>query len=285
MNTTKKLSINPESEKDIASILRKESFELIPCENAFWRARKNSFNIIMYNNGTLLFQGSKQEIDDTINLIYEYIMPANTNFYSYLPALGLDESGKGDIFGPLVLAGALVTKENAITLIKAGVMDSKKLNDSQIGEIYREINQKIFYKIRLIEPAEYNLIYPEYGNLNILMAEEYKKLINQFKDLNYKTIILDKFYTSDPINKSIQSSSNRDFLIIEKAESYLPVATASIIARFHFIKWLKETSNHIGINLLKGSSAEATTLLKSLKKTLSTEELKKISKLHFKAGY
>ena len=45
----------------------------------------------------------------------------------FIPHIGTDESGKGDFFGPLVIAGVLVDEKNAQHFLNLGIKDSKKL--------------------------------------------------------------------------------------------------------------------------------------------------------------
>src|SRR5262249_36021759 len=91
--------------------------------------------------------------------------------------IGTDESGKGDYFGPLVTAGVLVTDQTAAILVELGVMDSKKLTDRQIGELYEQIRAVVSDKaIVTVEmgPAKYNELYGRFKtngkNLNHLLA-------------------------------------------------------------------------------------------------------------------
>ncbi|MGC8765362.1 MAG: hypothetical protein ACP5QT_05705 [Brevinematia bacterium] len=257
----------------LKSLLEKENFSFFPHQYAFFRAQKDKITLILYKNQTLLLQGEEIFVDKYTDFIRQYLTTDEIEGET----LGLDESGKGDIFGPLVLAGVIV-KEHKKEIVKAGIDDSKKLSDERIKEIFSSLQNKIIYKARVIEPEEYNRLYEHYKNLNELMTDEYKKLILSFDDDLYKKIILDKYSLSKKQILKLKSGLTRNIEIYPKAERNLVVALASIVARYHFIRWFEVQK----IDFLKGSGEEAVKLYKMLKKSLPQEDLSKIAKLHFK---
>ncbi|MCX6825727.1 MAG: ribonuclease HIII [candidate division Zixibacteria bacterium] len=84
--------------------------------------------------------------------------------------LGIDESGKGDFFGPLVIAGVLADKSGGEKLTRAGVRDSKKIADNKIIELSGWISANFIHSVVSIGPEKYNQLYNQINNLNKLLA-------------------------------------------------------------------------------------------------------------------
>lgn len=198
--------------------------------------------------------------------------------------IGSDESGKGDVFGPLVTCAFYVDPETKAELIKLGVRDSKDLTDYQIHGIARQIKKQFPEKIEIvpINPEKYNELYQKFNNLNLLLNWAHSKAINNLLSrIECENIISDKFSNKE-LNIDQRLNDNRiDILQIPKAEKYLGVAAASIIARDVFSNWFKKKKRD-GVNLPKGASQEVTTFLKEYIQKENKGALGKISKLHFK---
>ena len=112
----------------------------------YFQARGKGFTASFYNSGKLVIQGAKtaeivskyfepvqNPLSDTENSMLALKNQTMGDIAPY-PHIGIDESGKGDFFGPLVIAGAYLDKQGAETLSKAGVTDSKKLDDKKIDK-------------------------------------------------------------------------------------------------------------------------------------------------------
>jgi ribonuclease HIII len=281
---TKKITITPSRQKEFAKSLKAMNFKFFANEYAFWRAKSNDVSIIFYKNGSVLFQGSESAIKNIFPDTGGILSHEQIDLSIEYPVMGLDESGKGDYFGPLVLAAAILDRKSENEAVRDGVMDSKKLTDKSVRMIQSLIKDKIIHKIRVIEPAEYNNIYKGYGNLNLLMISEYMKLTGSFDALSYRSIILDKFSKSREQNNSFMKSKRVNIIIVEKAEIYPAVAAASIFARFHFIEWIEKKSAELGITLPTGSGRAASDLYLKLKSKMSPREFEGIAKSHFKAS-
>ena len=91
---------------------------------ARFAAEKEKTNVVFYESGKLVVQGKgtqefvefvlEPEILQEARLGYEAVLNPDL----LLPRLGVDESGKGDFFGPLCIAGAYVNE----AVVKAGPM-------------------------------------------------------------------------------------------------------------------------------------------------------------------
>jgi ribonuclease HIII len=218
--------------------------------------------------GERLFTGSEEEITEP----EEYI--------------GTDESGKGDYFGPLVIAGVLVNNQLIRELKAAGVRDSKTVPDSMIagiaGEIRRIVNNKV--SVVFISPVKYNELYSSFSNLNRLLAWGHSRVIeNLLEKYNCETVISDKFGDENLIRSSLKEKGKMAVLLqYHKAERYTAVAAASIIARNEVNNWFVQQSKKSGLVLPKGASALVDAAAGELVKKSGREILSEVAKLHFK---
>lgn len=272
--------------------LLREGFSFQIHEYAFWRASGHGVHIIFYTKGTILIQGNeeaKTRWNDWISREFGAATQApssaksssvNTDAELSWPVLGLDESGKGDYFGPLVLAAVMLSDASAKELAALGVADSKTLTDSTIANLVADVERRGMVRTRLIEPTEYNELYARYGNLNLLMVEEYTRLISEFAGSGVAQVILDRFSSSDAQNAVIRKKSPAPILITAKGERFIPVAAASVIARFYYVKWMKDTAEKTGIPIKMGSGSG----MKSLFDRMRTENpglFPTLAKTHF----
>lgn len=198
--------------------------------------------------------------------------------------IGTDESGKGDFFGPLVVAAVYVNNETKKKLKQLGVRDSKVLSDEQISCMTKNILKIIGenYSIVTITPSKYNQLYNEFKNLNKLLSWAHSKAIeNILKKNKCKKVITDKFSNQKLKIYFDTNYSSVEFLQITKAEKYIGVAAASILARNKFNEWFNSQSKK-GINLVKGSSKKVEESAIDLIGKIGKENLSKYAKLHFK---
>jgi ribonuclease HIII len=200
--------------------------------------------------------------------------------------IGTDESGKGDYFGPLIIAGVFVDNNANADLKKIGVKDSKLLSDPAINSLAKEIKKivKNNFDIILISPEKYNILYEQFGNLNKLLAWGHAKVIeNVLKNNNALEVISDKFGDERLIKGFLQEKGKMITLHqFTKAERYTAVAAASILARNKLNIWFEEQSKKIGINLPKGASSKVEETAIELKQKYDKNVLSSLVKLHFK---
>lgn len=199
---------------------------------------------------------------------------------------GLDESGKGDYFGPLV-ASAVALEGKAISELDAlGLKDSKRHTPGRIKELALKI-QKFPHSTVLISPWRYNQLYEKFNNLNLILGWAHSQaLANLIKEYGsqIEIAILDKFSRRGEFSKAIARKGIK-IEIMEEAggEKYIPVAAASVLARWRFVSWIKRESKKLGIELPLGSSSPSVieTACKILEKG-GMELLSKYAKLHFR---
>ena len=194
--------------------------------------------------------------------------------------IGSDETGKGDVFGPLVVCAYYCEDSDKEYLRGFGVRDSKELSAYQIIDIAETIINKFQnnFSVVMISPEKYNALYDEFKNLNKLLNWAHTKAISNLLEMHpCENIIVDKFS-----NESLLLTNKNKLNIIHthKAERYVAVAAASIIARYYFDLWFK---NHKKFSLPKGASAETAQVAEKIFDNYGIGELNKIAKLHFKS--
>jgi ribonuclease HIII len=236
-----------------------------------------------------LIQGNKdsslfKEVD---KIIYGSTLFTNDNEITEPSAyIGIDESGKGDYFGPLVIAAVYVDAATKNKLKEIKIRDSKEVSDSEIYVLSSQIKKIVEenYSIILISPEKYNQLYEKFKNLNLLLAWGHAKALENVLDkINCTEAISDKFGNEQKLTNSLQTKGKKVNLIqTPKAERFTAVAAASILAREKFLNWLTGTSKKLEIKLPKGASSKAEETADIIIKKFGKDFLDKTAKLHFK---
>ncbi|MEK7294085.1 MAG: ribonuclease HIII [Nitrospirota bacterium] len=197
--------------------------------------------------------------------------------------IGIDESGKGDYFGPLVIAAAHVTPEIEPELRLMEVRDSKRISDGRVLEIARDLRQVCKHSIVTINPQKYNELYPKFRNLNRLLAWGHARALeNLLEQVDCPLAIADQFGDERfVLNALLEKGKKIQLVQRTKAEADLAVAAASILARAEFLIRLKRLSEEIGTALPKGATHVELAARMVVKKH-GEEKLGMVAKLHFK---
>ena len=205
-----------------------------------------------------------------------------------LPYIGTDESGKGDYFGPLVVAAVLVDAEVQGRLEALGVKDSKLLSDKRCRELASQIRAICAGKYAEVEipPQRYNELYESFRregkNLNHLLAWAHARAIENLLERHpCSHAVADQFGDEGYIRSRLMEKGRQLKLVqVPRAERYLAVAAASILSRERFLSRLEKLSEKYGIGLPKGASHNVAEAARSMVKRDGPEELKKVAKLH-----
>lgn len=197
--------------------------------------------------------------------------------------IGIDESGKGDYFGPLVIAAAHVTAEIEPELRLMEVRDSKKISDGRVLEIARDLRQVCKHSIVTIGPQKYNELYPKFRNLNRLLAWGHARALeNLLEQVDCPLAIADQFGDERfVLNALLEKGKKIQLVQRTKAEEDLAVAAASILARAEFLHRLKRLSEEVGMTLPKGATHVELAARMVVKKH-GEAKLGMVAKLHFK---
>ncbi|QYK56522.1 MAG: ribonuclease HIII [Fimbriimonadaceae bacterium] len=196
--------------------------------------------------------------------------------------VGVDESGKGDYFGPLVVAAVYVGPEHYAEL--EGVRDSKTLTDAKCHALAGVIKRTCPYATVVIGPSKYNELYEKIGNLNSLLAWGHARAIEDVLvkvDCTY--VISDQF--ADPAGLKRRLMERGQKVTLEsrvRGESDLAVAAASIVARDEFVRRLAKLGEPYGVALPKGAGPQVVQAAKRLYQERGRDALAQVAKLHFK---
>lgn len=208
----------------------------------------------------------------------------STTDFSSLARIGIDESGKGDYFGPLVVAAVFVDQSSQADLALMRVRDSKKISDGRILEIAPDIRLVCRHSIVAIGPQRYNELYAKIKNLNRLLAWGHARALeNLLQQVDCSLAISDQFGDQQLILDALQKRGKQIRLVQHpKAEADSAVAAASILARAEFLHRLQRLSHEIGATLPKGASPAVELAARMVLKKHGLERLGTVAKLHFK---
>ena len=198
--------------------------------------------------------------------------------------IGTDEAGKGDFFGPLVIAGVLVDHTISMSFNEIGIRDSKSLSDSRVKDLAAKIKKMSIFSIVAIGPEKYNKLYAEIKNLNHLLAWGHSRTIeNILKKEQCDYALADQFGDEKLIIKALMEKG-RKIRIIQRieAESDMAVAAASILARADFIQRLAAQSIKYGIDFPKGASQPVIESGRKFVRRYGSQRLYEVAKIHFK---
>ena len=197
--------------------------------------------------------------------------------------IGIDESGKGDYFGPLVIAGVYVSAEQEIQLQEVGVRDSKILTDKRATTLSEYIRRTCPYTVVAIGPERYNSMYASFKNLNRLLAWGHARAIeNLLEKVSCERVVADQFGDERFLNSALMEKGQSVELIQKpRAEEETAVAAASIVARAEFLRRLQDLGEKYSLSLPKGASA-VIGIGKKFALTHGPEALGQVAKLHFR---
>lgn len=254
-----------------------------------------SVNIAYYpKKGKLLIQGRGAEdfLKNTLQLQPEEKAPALSTTLPALvdttPHFGVDESGKGDYFGPLVVAGVYTDERCAAELVRIGCKDSKSIpDDRKILSIAEKIKKTagVVYEVICIGPRRYNELYTEIGNLNRLLAWGHARVIAALHEKvpACPRALSDQFANEWVLKRALgQRHIPVQLEQRTKAESDVAVAAASILARARFVQWMKQTAEASKCPMPLGCASHVTRAAQHFIETHGRERLQDVAKLHFK---
>ena len=199
------------------------------------------------------------------------------------PRVGIDEAGKGDYFGPLVVAGVRITGEKAAEeLLQLGVRDSKMLGVSatrRIAERILEILGAKNVRVVSLSPREYEARRGTAGNVNRLLDEIDAWIIAQLKD-DVELIVVDQYAISARERLEPFVPEGVELEVRKKAEDDAAVAAASILARARYLEEMERLSARVGFELPRGSS-HVVEAARRVVEELGEEGLAEVAKVHF----
>jgi len=275
----------------LKALLAQKEFVFREVKYALFGASTKEISLTVYNSGKLLIQGKgtvnfikyflEPEVLKEVRFGYEYILDEEGQ---QTARIGVDESGKGDYFGPLVIAGLYADNENIKLLYDLRVKDSKLISDARALKLTEILCSKFKNSVVIIGPEKYNVLYDRMLNLNKMLAWGHARVIeNLLLKVKCKRVILDKFADKSLVKNALMKKGRRVELEQRiKAEEDIVVAAASVIARGRFLSRLEGLRQEYGMEFPAGASSKVLEIGRKFIEKRGIQQLTKVGKLHFK---
>ena len=282
--------------------LAANGFEFREVPYARFAATREKLNIVFYESGKLVVQGKgtqdfvefvlEPEILKEVKLGYEEVLNPDL----LLARFGVDESGKGDFFGPLCIAGVYVNESVVRAWKDSGIRDSKNISSDKRMTEFAEMIRKTPGCVSTVVPIgneAYNRLYAKMKSVNTLLAWGHARVIEnlmlQKHRMNPQPVraISDQFASSkETVAKALMSLGRAIELVQRhKAEEDVAVAAASILARHEFVTRLAALEKQFEMKLPKGASAAVDAAAKEFIAKHGAANLPKVAKMHFRTAF
>lgn len=259
-----------------------------------WRYELEGAKVTLWRTGTVKVQGKGPKLETVQRLVEEFALPDEIAAKLPLdlprdaPWAGVDESGKGDYFGPLVSAAVVLAPDAAAELAAAGVQDSKRMTDGKVRKLAPEVERLSRHALTVLDPPRYNALYAEAREqgmrLNQLLAYAHVRSLGALLDAGAEPAyaIVDQFADERVVHRAAADRVG-DLRIVQfpKAEADAAVAAASVLARKGFLDWMERTSEELGVELPKGASDRVVDAARAIVAERGEDALRDVAKLHF----
>ena len=285
------ITLEPWRSEALAAWCERYHWAFFSVQHACYAYRTEGIQVVFYQSGKLVIQGKKTE-EFVLNVLEPEItkqpllgVERETHPEWFIPHAGLDESGKGDLFGPLVTACVIAEDTCVDFWIKNGLKESKCVgSDARLFQMEKLVRSPhdVVIEFSYMSMEKYNQLYYQFGNLNELLGWLHARTLEKaLARCPVKKGLLDQFSTSHLVQKHLKV---KEFSLRQqiRAESDPVVAAASIIARAEYVRQLQALSQLAGIELPKGAGVQAKEALRELKNRKSEKELPQFVKMHFK---
>lgn len=255
---------------------------------AIFQAQEEDTIITLYESGKAMFQGLSADVDANMWQAVKAMDEKEVVSLEYynIDAIGSDEVGTGDYFGPIIVTASYVSKKQIPFLESLGVKDSKKLSDDIILKIAPKIIKNIPHKTRKLSNEDYNKSHTTAVNINKMKAILHNKVLFEMKQEypNCNTIIVDEFAREKRYYEYLNGVGNiqKGITFLTKAEDKnLAVAAASIISRYYLLKEFDKISDTYHLPIPKGAGSIVDQVGMELVEKYGKEILDKVAKKNF----
>ena len=281
--------------------LRGHDYDFREVPYARFAGEREKVNVVFYESGKLVVQGKGTQdfvefvleplILQEVKLGYEAVL----NPELLAPRIGVDESGKGDFFGPLCVAGVYINESMVTPWKEAGIRDSKNIgSDRRIAELAQLIRDTpgCVYTVVPIGNEAYNRLYFKMHSVNTLLAWGHARVIENLMGVAYRMnpppvrAISDQFAHDKGVIAKALMTLGRSIELVQrhKAEEDLAVAAASILARNEFVTRLRDLGKKFEMDFPKGASAAVDAAAKEFVAKRGADKLSKVAKTHFRTA-
>lgn len=287
-------ALKPDEQGRLLDELRNGNYAAAQVPHARAAGSRPDCKVILYESGKCLVQGKGAA--DWVAFVFEPLIAqrivtgndVDAKPEDARPHMGIDESGKGDFFGPLVIAAAYTDDQVTRRLREIGVRDSKTIrSDAQAGKMAGEIRTALAGRFALvvIGPRAYNRLYARIGNVNRLLAWGHARAIENLleKVPACPRAVADQFGPERQIRQALLRNG-REIKLEQRprAESDPAVAAASVLARAAFLDALRALAEKYGAPIPKGASAAVVTAAEALVRKEGPAVLLETAKCHFR---
>jgi ribonuclease HIII len=290
-------TVTPVQAAAVRGHLEDRGWRLAEAPYALFKADLAGTTVVAYQSGKLTVQGKgtaelvqfllEPDVLHEARFGYESVLAEQERPEMFEPHAGIDESGKGDYFGPLVIAACYVDAEIARQLLLLKVADSKTIkSERRMADLAGKIRTVTAgrFSVVAIGPDAYNRLYQKFGNLNRLLAWGHAKALENLLELepSCPRAISDQFGRKETVLRALQQRGRS--IVLEqhpKAEADIAVAAASILARAEFVRRLDALAQQAGIALPKGAGAAVVQAAATLARR-DPARLGTVAKLHFR---
>ncbi|MAB88038.1 MAG: ribonuclease HIII [Planctomycetes bacterium] len=265
----------------LEEMLRSAGYEFREVEYARFGAKGESVSVVLYTSGKLVVQG-KGASDFRLHRLQELTGLPEPRLK--VATIGCDEAGKGDYFGPIVVAAVAMTPEEEQFLDEIPLCDSKTLSDRQIAGAAEHLRNVVPHEVIVIGPRRYNELYAKFQNVNHLLAWAHGKAMLAVKDkTGIDHVLLDKFCDESVVKRALGArSSEIDLHSRPRAEDDPAVAAASLLARDAFVRGIDRLRHVAGRPLPKGAGSPVLKAGRELVKERGRDILAEVAKVHFR---
>jgi len=288
--------LNAAQQRLLADELRNGNYRPVEVPYARIAGKRPDCQITLYESGKCVAQG-KGAADWVAFVLEPAILGGVVTGYdrelhpdAFTPHLGIDESGKGDFFGPLVIASAYTDADLAERFRKLGVRDSKQISsDRKAIEMAEAIRRELRGRCDVVKigPRTYNRLYAKMGSVNQILAWGHARAIENLLRLvpDCPRAVADQFGPERQIRQALMKSGRHIALEQRpRAESDLAVAAASILARAEFLSALQQLQRDFGQPFPKGASPEVRAAADALVRARGPQVLLDVAKCHFRTA-
>jgi ribonuclease HIII len=294
--------LTDEQAATLKSCLEARHYKFREVPYARFAGDKEKTTVVFYDSGKLVVQGKgtqefvefvlEPEVLKQARLGYEAVLNPDL----LLPRIGVDESGKGDFFGPMCVAGVYVNEAVINTWKDAGVRDSKNISSdkkiSDLAKLIRETPGCVTTVVPIGNEA-YNRLYAKMKSVNTVLAWGHARVIENLMGQQHRMkpapvrAISDQFASSKSVIEKALMFMGKKLELVQrhKAEEDLAVAAASILARYEFVKRLAALGKPYSVEFPKGAGSAVDTIAKEFVSAHGSELLAKVAKMHFRTSF
>ena len=269
--------------------------------HAVFQAKITGVTITAYRSKKVMFQGDRaaEEAKRWHAATSTTTKKTTVNDHNYAPSdalfnqsiIGSDETGTGDYFGPITVVSAYVTSDQVALLKELGVKDSKNLTDASIVQLAKTILKlDVPYSLVVLHNEKYNQLQSRgwsQGKMKTMLHHTaISHLLKKISPVTPDGILIDQFSAPSVYQKHLRSEGKQlhpNTYFVTKAESHaIAVATASILARYSFVKEMDKLSKQAGFTIPKGASKKVDQVAAQVIKQKGKQALTHYAKVHFK---